>query len=288
MADGGAVEEIAVQSWAELNDALYAGAWNPSLRRYRSTFAFRGMGLEEHDLRTALNRRAAHQPTLERDLLRAFRKYAFRDAVSDSVWHWLALAQHHGLPTRLLDWTYSPLVAMHFATANPAYSARDAVIWCVDYAATNRALPEQVRQALADEGADVFTAEVLASVARTLAELDRLSKEPFVVFFEPPSLDERIINQFGLFSLMSSARGRLDLWLADHPGTARKVLIPAALKREVRDKLDQANITERVLFPGLDGLCRWLQRYYDPAPARAGEREVETMHSAPPQAQEQL
>ena len=87
---------------------------------------------------------------------------------------------------------------------------------------------------------------------------------PFVLFLEPPSLDDRIVNQFALFSLISSPVVQLDAWLGAHPGLCRKVVIPAALKWEVRDKLDQANVTERVLFPGLDGLSRWLKRYYTP------------------------
>jgi hypothetical protein len=67
-----------------------------------------------------------------------------------------------------------------------------------------------------------------------------------------------------LFSLLPSASARLDHWLESHPTLFRQVVVPAELKWEVRDKLDQANINERTLFPGLDGLSRWLERYYLP------------------------
>lgn len=69
---------------------------------------------------------------------------------------------------------------------------------------------------------------------------------------------------------MSSPEAELGDWLQRHPDLCRQVQIPASVKWEVRDKLDQANVNERVLFPGLDGLSRWLARYYTPTtPPRA-------------------
>jgi hypothetical protein len=53
-------------------------------------------------------------------------------------------------------------------------------------------------------------------------------------------------------------------WLQSHPELWTKIIIPHELKWEIRDKLDQSNISERVLFPGLDGLCSWLARQYTP------------------------
>ena len=81
------------------------------------------------------------------------------------------------------------------------------------------------------------------------------------------------MNQFALFSLMSTPRGELAGWLARRPDLCRRLVIPARVKWEIRDKLDQANLSERVLFPGLDGLSRWVARYYTPRePGRGGER----------------
>ncbi|MDY0039778.1 MAG: hypothetical protein RBS57_05655 [Desulforhabdus sp.] len=88
--------------------------------------------------------------------------------------------------------------------------------------------------------------------------------EQVIIFFEPPSIDDRIVNQFALFPVISDPTAILDDWLSDRPDIWRKIVIPAELKWEIRDKLDQANITERVLFPGLDGLSRWLKRHYSP------------------------
>jgi hypothetical protein len=154
---------------------------------------------------------------------------------------------------------------MHFATEFIETFDRDGVIWCVDYVKAHARLPQALRDVLRQECADVFTAEMLDKVAATIPELDELGgNEPFALFLEPPSVDDRIVNQFALFSLMSSATADLGDWLRHHPDLCRKLVIPAGLKWEVRDKLDQANVTERVLFPGLDGLSRWLKRYYSP------------------------
>ena len=259
------MDDIRVSSWAELHERLFADAWQEGLGRFRSNFAFRGRGDAGDDLRTSLQRLGGDAGVLEGSLLRAFQKYARRSDVRfDSTWNWLALAKHHGLPTRLLDWTYSPYVALHFATADLDLYERDAVVVCLDYVRAHEHAPSRLRDALALEGANVFTAEMLDRGAASIGELDTLAEEEFVVFLEPPSLDERIVNQYALFSLMSSPTASLDAWLDRHPALARRIVIPAELKWEVRDKLDQANITERVLFPGLDGLSAWLQRYYLP------------------------
>jgi hypothetical protein len=257
-------------SWAALVEQLFAGSWNGELQRFRSPFAFRGLSCAQHDLTSSLMRLAAGQTdinTLELSLLRNFRKYAHAQtgAAVDSIWHWLALAQHHGLPTRMLDWTYSPFVALHFATEHPRDYHRDGLVWCVDFVRANRLLPRQLKGILEEEHSDTLTVEMLGAFT-TLRSFDALAPEPFVVFLEPPSLDNRILNQFALFSLVSSPTAILDTWVAAHPELCRRVIVPAELKWEIRDKLDQVNINERTLFPGLDGLSRWLQRYYLPRP----------------------
>jgi hypothetical protein len=271
------MDAIRVGSWEELNERLYESSWYQPHGRFRSPFVFRGLPDWRYDRRTSLYRLGGRFERVEDDLLRNFRKYAYRlgspreAAIYDSWWNWLAIGQHHGLPTRLLDWTFSPYVALHFVTAKADLMAIDGVIWCIDFIKVRRYLPESLKAILKKDDAVFFTAEMLDRYAKTLEEFDlrvKTEAQDCVIFFEPPSLDDRIVNQAALFSMMSSPEQQLEEWLQIHereqPDLFRKIIVPAALKWEVRDKLDMANITERVVFPGLDGLGSWLRRYYSP------------------------
>lgn len=263
-----------IRSWSELQDMLFEDSWNEKIKRHRSKHVFRGHGRADFELASGLARLGERSNELEKHLLRNFRKYADSstrqvDSIPDSFapsnfWHWMALAQHHGLPTRLLDWTYSPLVAMHFACCEQSNMDVDGAIWKVDFDRTHELLPQPLRDILAEQGAHVFTDEMLSSKLPGLDQLraSSIDSKAEILFFEPPSLSARIVNQFACFSVQIGRCQPMTDWLLRHPELTAKIIIPAELKWEIRDKLDQSNVSERVLFPGLDGLCSWLSRQY--------------------------
>ena len=258
--------DVRVNSYNQLIEEVYHESWKPNLERFRSDFAFRGLSDCQYRLENSFLRNCGNRPELEYHLLRNFRKYARTSDFSqaNTQLRALVLAQHHGLATRLLDWTYSPFVAMHFATSNTEKFDIDGVIWKVDFVKVNQLIPEPLNQLLKREKCNVFTVEMLESEFPTLQKLDGEIGGGNALFFEPPSIDDRIVNQFALFSIMTDAISVFDEWLFRHPELYRRIIIPAELKWEIRDKLDQSNITERVLFPGLDGLASWLKRHYRP------------------------
>ncbi len=222
------MNEITVTSWTHLQDELFEDSWNAELGRFRSRFAFRGLSDKNYRLRTTLTRLGGPYVSLEQHLLRNFKKYARRTVVEqDSIWHWLSVAQHYGLPTRLLDWTYSPYVALHFATANIDRFNVDGVIWAVNYLKTHQKLPHKLYAKLEAEGANVFTGEMLSAAIATLQDLKLLECDDFALFFEPPSIDDRITNQFAFFSVQPDSTRVFDDWLTLHPELWRKIIIPA-------------------------------------------------------------
>lgn len=267
--------DIVAKDWNDIADRLFENSWSEKLRRFRSDYAFRGVSSVEYDLQTSLQRLIGDgaglqslestPQKLEKAILRNFRKYAHRDASpGDSIWSWLAVAQHHGLPTRLLDWTISPYIGLYFATDELDKHNLDGAIWALNFREARKYLPEIIPERLQQEHAFFFDVPTLGALASGLAEFDALSEQPFPLMFEPPALDDRIVSQAGLFSLMSGPAARLDHWLEGRPEVFYRLIIPAKLKAEVRDKLDMMNLTERLVYGGLDGLSKWLKRYYTP------------------------
>lgn len=95
------------------------------------------------------------------------------------------------------------------------------------------------------------------------------SNGPTMNFFIPPYLDDRMKNQSSLFSVVSNPLVSADEILAQHPGSACRILIPSFLKGVLHDTLDFMGVHERMLFPGLGGLSVALTRYFtrDPRPS---------------------
>src|SRR5215212_1898466 len=144
-----------VNSWRELDDAIADPGIGSHEHRVHSTLVFRGLARSSYKNVSSLSRLSGEYPKLERHLIRNFRKYAHREAPGPTTWDWLSLAQHHGLPTRLLDWTFSPYVALHFATAS--WPDDEALLLAVDCEGVHEQLPPPLRTAYEREGSLVFT-----------------------------------------------------------------------------------------------------------------------------------
>jgi len=261
------VNEIRINSWPELLKVLADDASQADrIGRHRSDKAYRGMSDSSWHIRTSLQRVNTNYMDVEKHLLRNFVKYTppeYPVSVSN-FWQMLTLAQHHGLPTRLLDWTYSPIIALHFALDNYAtfHNPGDAVIWSVDLHKIKTTLPEDASIVFKRDGAYSFTIDSLSVLYRELDDLNSHENDDFLIFFEPPSFDQRIVNQYALLSTTRNPRTVVSDWLLKHPELYNRIIIPQELKWEFRDRLDQINITERIIYPGLDGLCSWLKRWY--------------------------
>jgi hypothetical protein len=267
------MKTISPESWDQLNEALWHKSFDNESGKWRSHIAFRGLSQCYGNMFTRLQR-LSEDPSVqpqqpgslewkEQRLLNAFRTYERLELRSgQSDWDVMLLAQHHWLPTRLLDWTSSPLVALFFATEHYEHHNEDGVIWCVDRYKTNEALPQDVRAHLTKSGTAAFSLEVLAKEYGDLEKFDDISP-PSPLFFEPPSVSPRIVQKFAFFSVMPGGpRTHILPWLEAHLDWCWKVIVRGCLKKEISERLLVMNISERTLYPGLDGTARWLAAWY--------------------------
>ena len=257
-----------INSFEELTQFISDQRFDPNIQRNRSFYLYRGMSNAGFHLETSLKRNCRDkQGDLENSILRNFSKYAASEPsmLDASIWRQMAIGQHHGLPTRLMDWTFSPLMAMHFATSGEALAdmeKHDAAVWKIDVSELNLLLPPRYQQVLAREKAYFFTLDMLSSVACNTAAYDCDMGSQSMVLLEPPSIDQRIINQYSYFSVTPLGMDSVEEFLERRTQNSVCYILPTEMKWRMRDMLDQMNINERISFPGLDGLSLWIKRHY--------------------------
>jgi hypothetical protein len=153
-----------------------------------------------------------------------------------SEWECLALAQHHGLATRLLDWTWNPLVALFFAVSDDDQ----------------------------EEGA------VYAWPSGSFVTGKRFAEVSHVMTYEPRPFDRRIAAQQGVFTYHPQPTAALEpahIYVsANNPfGTNLvEIIVPAHTKTMVIRDLHVLGINKATLFPDLEGLSWDLNKTHRP------------------------
>ena len=246
-----------IKSWREFQEVV-AGP------KYRN-WAFRGQSDAEWPLFSSLSRylkgyeihRDAWAGQEER-IGRIFRRKAhlFLEHVPDArdAFQWLALMQHHGAPTRLVDFTWSPFVAAFFALER---ATKDAAVWAVFVPALWRAahtfsFPKKQTKLGPDE--------LSLRNPGAYEELYLGNDVPFVSSGEPMVMNKRLIAQSGTFIVPGVLHQPIEQILAGYPEAgktvAKFVLRTGALRSDAMLALYNMNLTNATLFPDLDGLAR--------------------------------
>lgn len=262
------IQTVKIDSLSGVKDLVFEQTRNADNGRFRSSFFYRGMPDERFDLSTSLARNCRDKAdVLEEHLLENFIKYVSIEdpTIDESIWKAMIVGQHHGLPTRLLDWTHSVLVALHFAETEGNLSdlnKRDCVIWRIDAREINSRLPEKYRSALERKKTFIFSVKLLSEITNSIDEYDRDMGDHGLVIVEPPSIDQRIVNQYSFFALLPKGIKDLVRYLDEHTEHTVKYVIDRKLRWDLRDVLDQLNMNERTVYPGIDGIAHWLARHY--------------------------
>ena len=242
--------------------------YREDLDRYRSLYVYRGMTNADFTLKTSLTRDCKQKAkSLEPSILSNFTKYAALEdpSIERSIWRQMILGQHHGLPTRLLDWSFSPLTGLHFSVTErfPDDTGKhDSAVWRLDVKELHRRLPARYQKVMAEHLSTVFSVDMLGEVCESLDQYDTDREGKAFVILEPPSIDRRIVNQYSFFSVMPHGMDDIQAFLDENTQNTVKYVIKKELRWQVRDMLDQLNINERIIYPGLDGISRWLARHY--------------------------
>lgn len=217
-------------------------------------------------------------PTLHRDsipvadevhLMNRFKQNAheFLNERPQGEWEWMLLARHHGLPSRLLDWTENPLVGLFFASDgyDSSFSESNGALWCLspphlNQVASNGTMRPDVLPMLLDEE-ELSPEDEFLTVYKTSRVVNAVPTEP-----RSPAAaisirtTKRIQAQLGVFTIHHADTKPLEEWEAG--SYVWKYVVPSEAKESILGELRSSGVTALTLFPDLDNAAREAKRGY--------------------------
>lgn len=209
----------------------------------RGFFLFRGQR-EDKDLLPKIARDGRNSLgemilRLESEMLDEFKRQClpYLEVTPRYEWDWLALAQHHGMPTRLLDWTENPLAALWFAVKKPPEDDKNGVLWILK-------IPPNGIEKISNQDSDPFQCNMTK-------------------VFRPNHITRRIVAQSGWFTVHKYTReDKCFVPLEvnkNYRSYLRKITIPSVNFARLRIQLNQHGVNNSVLFPDMEGLCKHIE-----------------------------
>ncbi len=203
--------------------------------------------------------RVAAQPESEAEIRQEFQSRALQmvqGRLPADKWEWYFLMQHYGAPTRLLDWTDSPLIALFFALHEHP-GDRDAAVWMLDPWWLNQKMRKGIDGPMEADWEEAQP--YLLDIEEAFGGSKGGPTVPAAI--EPPHVDRRLAVQRSHFVIFGKTRDLARTNAAREPaGTRRlaKIVIPSASVQEIYAELENAGVTMSMLFPDMEHLSKEL------------------------------
>jgi hypothetical protein len=232
---------------------------------------FRGIGNATYSLKPSLHRHAmiVDEATMfdyENKLITRFkeRSVPYLKSRIDDKWELLFLMQHYGMPTRVLDWTENPLIALFFALSSASQNPQgsydnDAAVWVLS--------PSKWNQCIFSHNS--YKGNALSPTDQLISSYSP-GTEPTFINANPVAIlgihnSPRIVAQRGTFCLFGKSLEPMETIYTNGafaPDTLKKIIIPKDIINDLLKKLVWMGITDSVIYPDLDGLARETKRQF--------------------------
>ena len=229
---------------------------------------FRGHSDEDYKLLPGIYRRkydsqSEYTPEFERamedEYIRRARMFTSSNLVEQERWHWYQLMQHHGLPTRLLDWTESALTALYFALSDELKG--NAAIWVLDPFKFNEFTTDNVcvyytDPTIQDASEDAISSNYVPS---------RVAMPEYPIAVYPAHSIPRVALQKGCFTVHGRGKQPIEeLFQSSSNPKLAKIVVNGTKAVSIKTDLKILGLTHTTLFPDLDGLAKELRWEYQP------------------------